>query len=98
MQRDADISETQQKLADRPIIVTGIVERRLLQEGKGPLWNIENKGLYPIRDLRLRVLYFKKVVALGWQDSISGEATIAELWTRGTSCQSIWAGIFSPIR
>ena len=69
--REAKIAETQQKLATRPNVVASL---------DGYIWKIENKGPYSIRDLRARVLYFKKFINLGWHDSISGEYPISDVF------------------
>ena len=67
MREEAQITETQQKLATRPNVVTSL---------DGYTWKIENKGPYSIRDLRLRVLHFKKFINLGWHGQFPGEEWI----------------------
>lgn len=72
--QQTEITAAQHKLAARPNVVTSL---------DGYIWKIENKGPYPVRDLRLRVLLFKKFVSLGWQDSITGEVPISDVLAGG---------------
>ena len=74
MAQQADIIETQHKLAARPNVVTSL---------DGYIWKIENKGPYSVRDLRLRVLHFKKFLNLGWHDQISNEKGISDVLEAG---------------
>ena len=67
MGREAGITETQQKLASRPNVVTSLDRY---------IWKIENKGPYSVHDLRVRVLHFKKFINLGWHGQFPGEEWI----------------------
>jgi hypothetical protein len=78
--RQSEIAETQQKLASRPNLVTQFSE----SNGDRVL-RIENVGSYSVRDLRFRILHFKKFVQLGWHDSISGEASFLDVLKPGNA-------------
>jgi len=82
MSREAEIGKMQEQLAARPNIVTSI-QHGSSEAGKNLLWKVENKGPYSVRDLRLRVLHFKKFINLGWQDSISSEVEVSGLLEAG---------------
>jgi hypothetical protein len=67
MRSDAVLLETQQRLATRPYVVTQVLDWGPVTADKPTRWRIENKGPYPVRDLRLRFLDFEKFMNLGWR-------------------------------
>jgi hypothetical protein len=48
-------------------------------------WVIRNERPYGVRDLRMRVLHFKKFEGLGWHNSISSERQLLDTLTPGNS-------------
>ncbi len=96
MSRDGKIAETQQELAARPNIETSVEGPKTGDAGKNVEWKIENKGPYSVRNLRFRVLHFKKYVTLGWHDSISGEGEGAPVLAAGQNTTVNLTSDFAP--
>lgn len=96
MSREAGIAETQRQLASRPNIATSVDEHGYSQGGKNLWWKIEDKGPYPVRRLRLRVLHFKKFASLGWHDSISSELETSDKLEAGHETTVNLADFFFP--
>src|SRR6266850_2683977 len=67
MRGEAALLDTQQRLATRPYIATQVLDWGPVKPDRPTRWRIENKGTYPIRDLRLRFLEFEKFANFGWR-------------------------------
>lgn len=85
MGKDASIAETQQELATRPNIVISQLNPSEGVPAQIPGWTIQNEGQYPVRDLRIRLLHFKKFVSLGWQANAAGDSPLLTELAAGQS-------------
>jgi len=93
LRRETGVAETQQKPTSRPNVATNVEH---LDAGKSILWKITNEGPYSVRDLRVRVLHFKKFIGLGWQDSISSELKISDVLEAGHVTSVNLSSFFLP--